>query len=252
VRDDIIIPVLSAEEKKDKAPVEPGGSGYAGNHAIIAAFCPPPTKKAKFRGLRKGAARLTGKREFFNAKINRLGPEIQVAKDYDAHVIPSVSRTKLTEGVEDINPKILVISGHHDQNKRRLVGFGEERGLDEISADALANTIIGSAVHGAVSHGGAPCELECVVLNTCESEEFAQALKDAASCTEGFASLVVVYWPRITADSVCTEFIRGFYRQFRRMEQLKAGWVSDCIRRGINNIQGWVGFYFRYFAIISR
>ena len=126
--------------------------GLAGeSQVIIAGFCPPPKAKSILRTVRKGAAKVF-KRECFTKKVNRLKNEMEVAEQHHAHVLFPVSRKELKARFTKVNhpdPRIVVVSGHHDQDKRRLVGFGEEKGFNEISAKGFAELIIGSAAQGA-------------------------------------------------------------------------------------------------------
>jgi hypothetical protein len=221
--------------------VQHAGAGPAasGGNGIVAAMAPPPTPMlaggivgvmcSYVPRIAAGVTEVPG--------AERLHRESQSAKAAGAHMLQPASVEELVDNIEGRNPSLVHIAGHNQYLKARprIVGFSEGddgNGLTELEPGKLAQFVVDAAAFNPV------CALECVMINACNSIEFATALLAHAESSVRYQNkLRVICWPGLTDDSMCWQFAKGFYKRFKHCQGTRSDdWVSECYERGMLSI----------------
>jgi parallel beta-helix repeat protein len=205
------------------------GVGVPSNGGVVAVMC------SRIPRVAAGLAEVPG--------CNRLQGEAGALKRAGACMLWPASTESMVDSIEEHNPSVVHIAGHNHYREGgpRLMGFsegGDGDGLTEINPEQLADFIVGSAV----ACGAGNCALECVVLSTCQSVTFAQALLSHATRDQyRIKSLRVVCWPELTDDLMCLRYAKGFYKHLGLLREKRAlaesDWISVCHANGLRQVR---------------
>ncbi len=184
---------------------------------VICSFVPSPDDGT-------GHAELPG--------AERLAAEEQVLERVNAHIMQPALINEVGSQMQKMNPFVVHIAGNnqYSNNGPRVVGFAPEidlRPAADVTSEELADLIVKSAVRGA-KRQGKQCNLSCVILNACDSQDYADAIVSLAS------ECKVVYWPALTNDFACLQFSDGFYAGYKEEQwpTPQEGWVERCFEQG--------------------
>jgi hypothetical protein len=207
--------------------VEAQGGEMSTDGGIVAAMC------SYIPRIAAGVAEVPGG--------NRLKGENEALRQAHARVLWPASAEGMVDSIKECNPSVVHIAGHNQylEGGPRLVGFSEGDdglGFTELSPTQLAQLVVGAATLGA-RRRKAKCALVCVLINSCNSLKFAEALLAHAEGLKSFSNqLRVIYWPNVTDDIVCWQFAKGFYEFFEDHDGNDDERISDCYESGMLQI----------------
>mmetsp|Transcript_276 Transcript_276/g.920 ORF Transcript_276/g.920 Transcript_276/m.920 type:complete len:752 (-) Transcript_276:204-2459(-) len=176
----------------------------AGKHTALLALFSNPTVPPKLRkALRLEPLRFGQEMRF----LLRSVPKVYLA------LVPAATLDDCRREMEEHMPRIFMFSGHTLLGAlafEKANGAIDSSNIDQKNAQFVAMLRQATAARKSAAAAHRPDEeppgLECVFLNSCESEKLGRAI------IEGLPQdIAVICWSSITEDTAAREFAQGFY-----------------------------------------